>query len=295
MKKIKQQEIMYPKISFCATTDKWAYSWRLNIDLCVDAGCSYCISWGDGKQDEYAGTGKTVVLFHEYYPDEIFLERMLTFYVEIFGIDDNCRITEFILYNVEMIISELNLTHCVELEALVCQLMHHPITLDLSKNTALRYLDCMFSKLSELDVSNNTELVELYCDCNRIKKLDLSNNIKLRVLDCTYNEIYVLLIWYGSQLRNALFTEGNEIDGYAENEIMDIVNTNPPVKDCELYYYQAFLKHFYDTTEMRGVLRLYDKIRLFMKEYDNGLKYKDTDHLIKAYGIKQDAKSIRRY
>jgi hypothetical protein len=236
MKKIKQQKVVYPKISFCATTIDWTFGGILNIEVRADAGCSFCVAWGDGKQDRYVSRGATLSLEHNYFPGVIIPENGISFYVEIFSNEENCRIVEFGLYNIEMVVTELNLTHCVELEALLCPMMYEPITLDLSKNTALRYLDCNQAKLSELDLSNNTELVELNCYWNDIKTLDLSNNTKLRVLDCTQNKMSVLLIWHGSQLRNASFVEGNNIDAYAVNEIMDIIEANPPVEDSELYY-----------------------------------------------------------
>jgi hypothetical protein len=48
--------------------------------------------------------------------------------------------------------------------------------------------------------------------------------------------MYVLYVWYGAQLKNASFTKGNNIDNYAANDIMEIIEPNMPVKDSELYY-----------------------------------------------------------
>ena len=44
----------------------------------------------------------------------------------------------------------------------------------------------------------------------------------------------VLLIYYGSQLKEASFVEGNNIDPYVQNEIIEIINSNPPVEEREL-------------------------------------------------------------
>lgn len=55
-------------------------------------------------------------------------------------------------------------------------------SLDVSKNTALRYLECYGTathKLTSLDLSNNTKLESLYCNNNNITELDLSKNTKL--------------------------------------------------------------------------------------------------------------------
>jgi hypothetical protein len=236
---MKQQTILYPKISFYATTINWSYGSTLSIDVTAVAGCSFYVNWGDGKQTLFIGKGEPVRLRHDYFPKVINPEGGIPFYVEIFSHEESCRITEFSLRHLEMAVTKLDLKHCIELEALSCPMMHEPITLDLSKNTALRYLDCSGSSesLSGLDVSNNTELVELYCQYNEIKKLNLSNNMALRVLNCEHNGMNILLIYCGAQLKDASFMEGNNIDAYTGNEIMEIVASNPPVEQSELYYY----------------------------------------------------------
>ena len=47
-------------------------------------------------------------------------------------------------------------------------------TLDVSKNTKLRYLTCDRGNLTILDVSKNTELTDLYCKNNQLTSLDVS-------------------------------------------------------------------------------------------------------------------------
>ena len=60
-------------------------------------------------------------------------------------------------------------------------------SLDLSKNTALTYLDCNgCTGLNSLDLSKNTALTYLNCyDCTGITSLDLSKNTALTYLDCS--------------------------------------------------------------------------------------------------------------
>jgi len=83
-------------------------------------------------------------------------------------------------------------------------------TLELSENTALRWLDCSGCALTELDVSENTALAALHCDGNVLKTLDLrvrtgeevstedgdgtgmSPNEKLKILSCDANELTAL-------------------------------------------------------------------------------------------------------
>lgn len=59
--------------------------------------------------------------------------------------------------------------------------------IDLSKNTALDYLDCGMNKLTKLDVTANTALTGLYCYGNRLTSLDVSKNTSLEALSCFGN------------------------------------------------------------------------------------------------------------
>ena len=84
-------------------------------------------------------------------------------------------------------------------------------SLDVSKNTALTFLDCKYNRLTSLDVSNHTALLELncifnenltslnvsnntaltslYCRSNQLTSLDVSNDTALTFLDCKYNRL----------------------------------------------------------------------------------------------------------
>ena len=66
-------------------------------------------------------------------------------------------------------------------------------TLDLSKNTALKELDCYNSKkLTYLNVSNNTALETLECSFCSLTTLDLSKNTALTSLNCGNNQLTFL-------------------------------------------------------------------------------------------------------
>ncbi len=87
-------------------------------------------------------------------------------------------------------------------------------TLDLSQNTALRYLRCDYNNLTELDVSNNTalvymrtggnfnlgtlhvnantELTTLRAGQNGLSSIDVSSNQKLELLDISFNSLSTL-------------------------------------------------------------------------------------------------------
>ena len=62
--------------------------------------------------------------------------------------------------------------------------------LDLSRNTALRVLDCSGNNaLGRLDVTHNPELERLHCKGARLSGLDVTHNPKLVYLNCYYTEI----------------------------------------------------------------------------------------------------------
>ena len=60
-------------------------------------------------------------------------------------------------------------------------------SIDVSRNTQLKFLYCCNNKLSSLDLSKNTELFVLNCNDNKLSRLDLSKNTKLKELYCYDN------------------------------------------------------------------------------------------------------------
>ena len=62
-------------------------------------------------------------------------------------------------------------------------------SLDVSKNTALKWLSCGENPLTSLDVSKNTALTTLACDDNQLTSLDVSKNTALKVLSCGSNQL----------------------------------------------------------------------------------------------------------
>ena len=72
--------------------------------------------------------------------------------------------------------------------------------LDVSKNTALVYLDCSQNQLTELDVRQNAALWGLFCEGNQLSSLDVSNNTALDRLDCHLNNLTSLDLRYNTKL-----------------------------------------------------------------------------------------------
>lgn len=62
-------------------------------------------------------------------------------------------------------------------------------SLDVSKNTALQYLSCSSTQLTNLDVSKNTALQYLWCYNNQLTNLDVSKNTALKKLYCNNNQL----------------------------------------------------------------------------------------------------------
>ncbi len=78
-------------------------------------------------------------------------------------------------------------------------------SLNLSGCTGLTYLNCSSSKLTNLDLSSCTALTYLDCSFNRLTYLDLSANARLEYLNCAANQLICL------DLRNnTLIGSGNE-------------------------------------------------------------------------------------
>jgi hypothetical protein len=217
------------KISFIAKTIDWTFGAILSVHVKANRDCSFYVAWGDGKTTAYIGKGTSEGLWHDYFPKTDVPEGGILFYVDIFTDDSNCRITELNLSTVEMCITDLNV-HNAELEVLVYNMTYEPMTLDVSRNTELKYLDCGSAKLSSLDVSNNAKLTELYCQNNNLTTLDLSNNLALRILNCENNGLYNLLLWYCPQLTEATFEKGNYLSDSTIISITEILDANNSCK-----------------------------------------------------------------
>jgi len=103
----------------------------------------------------------------------------------------------------EIIITGENITHlyCCENELL---------TLDVSKNTKLKYLACNPNYLTELNVSGASSLSNLYCDNNQLTSLDVSSNKELKILGCHYNQLTDLDISKNTMLTN-LYCLSNQL------------------------------------------------------------------------------------
>ena len=74
--------------------------------------------------------------------------------------------------------------------------------LDLSENTQLKDLSCLYNKLTTLDVSQNTQLTELKCSSNKLTTLDLSENTQLKDLSCSSNKLTTLDVSQNTQLKD---------------------------------------------------------------------------------------------
>lgn len=62
---------------------------------------------------------------------------------------------------------------------------------DLSRNTALKYLDVDETRIKTLDLSRNTALETLHCSSNGLTSLDLSRNTALKTLSCSRNGLTI--------------------------------------------------------------------------------------------------------
>ena len=111
------------------------------------------------------------------------------------------------------------------LEELFC-LYNQLTSLDVSRNTALTYLDCDDNLLPSLDVSRNTALTTLYCSDNQLPSLDVSQNTALKLLFCHVNQLTSLNVSVNTKLTHL---------SCAENELTSLdvsANTELTYLDC---------------------------------------------------------------
>ena len=98
--------------------------------------------------------------------------------------------------------------------------------LDVSKNIELTEIICANSFLSQLDVSNNIALKKLHCYRSWISDLDLSNNIALEELDVSENDM-------STESLNRMFETLHSNDTLNVLNKKVYINDNPGVKDCD--------------------------------------------------------------
>jgi Leucine-rich repeat (LRR) protein len=107
--------------------------------------------------------------------------------------------------------------------------------LDVTKNTALTYLNCSQNRLSSLDVSKNTALTQLYCSNNQLTALNVAENTALIVLDCdnnqltsldvSNNKLLIRLNCYSNQLTTLDISQNNQLTNLnCQNNNLKTVN-----------------------------------------------------------------------
>lgn len=84
------------------------------------------------------------------------------------------------------------------------------ISLDVSRNTALTFLECTGNNLTSLDVTKNINLLHLNCEANRLNTINVRLNKKLTYLNCTGNQLEELDVTQNTELKE-LRCNGNQL------------------------------------------------------------------------------------
>ena len=102
-------------------------------------------------------------------------------------------------------LTELDLSKITALKYLDCSENYSFTTLDLSKNTELTYLNCSGNILTTLDLSKNTELTYLNCSGRQLKELNISGCVKLTEFMCWGSQIKELDLSNNTALKKLYF------------------------------------------------------------------------------------------
>ncbi len=146
-----------------------------------------------GLQVIYANSQDSIVTI----PDDAFLNALIDV-----GVDTNedGKISLREAENVNNLsFFEIGITDLTGIEAFVnidtFDCSWNPLnSLDVSNNTALKFLGCRGCQLTSLDVSKNTELTSLICFRNQLDNLDVSKNTALTELSCEGNQLTSLTV-----------------------------------------------------------------------------------------------------
>ena len=119
------------------------------------------------------------------------------------------------------------LSYFTNLEGLMIYEEDNLTTIDLSRNTALKYLEFENCGLRALDLSYNTALKSLWCTDNQIANLNVSKNTALEYLICDGNQLTALDVSKNTALK-ALYLDHNKLTN------LDITNnTNLMYLSCD--------------------------------------------------------------
>lgn len=73
-------------------------------------------------------------------------------------------------------------------------------TLDISRNTQLRELNCAHNNIRTIDVTHNSSLKKMICHTNQLSDLDLTRNHSLEVLHCAENLLRNIDLFWNTKL-----------------------------------------------------------------------------------------------
>jgi uncharacterized protein YjdB len=96
-------------------------------------------------------------------------------------------------------LASLDVSKCTALKELECD-NNNLTSLNLKKNTKLEYLDFTDNKIKSLDVSSCSKLLEIFCSGNKLKSLKLNNQKHMGIVTCDKN-VTVSLSKYVSGVR----------------------------------------------------------------------------------------------
>jgi len=219
------------KIKFTAYSIAWYEGGIMHLRIKASADSVISIDWGDGHVTNHPFYHSFLneiykEFVHNYFPCQITPPMTgIPFRVEISSDNPDCRIIGFSTVG-DMDEDNLDVSNCPELEELRFSPYNKEARLDLSRNVALKILECRNGSLTSLDLSSNIALEELYCEMNYLSHLSLMNNFALKKLHCQCNNMEKLFICYAPQLLEAEFELGNDIDEATKMQILELIAEN---------------------------------------------------------------------
>ena len=179
---------------------------------------TFCYSNGQTIDGDIKFTTTAIPITTTTFPDNTFRTLISTFYDRdengYLTTDETTDVTYFLTYGDQGVnnlgIQDLKgVEYFVDLEMLNCS-NNKISTLDLRKNTKLKYLYCEKNSLTSVNLSGNTLLVTLHCFGNQLTSLTLSNNPNLKELLCYDNKLSSLVLNYNKEL-STLLCDNNQL------------------------------------------------------------------------------------
>lgn len=219
------------------------------------------------------------------------LDTLILFPNPLSSIDlSNCvNLVKLTIGNTEL--TSLDLSKNTALKTLNCNLNYNLTSLDLTNNQELISVECKHNRLTNLNLRGCHKLTNLNCSENNITSLDLTELVDLKTLDCTTNQLRSLDVSNNKKLENLNCSHNNlqSIDT-RENTLLKFLSVNS--NNISSLHIQPSLTSLDCVSNKLNLIDLYDLVQIMPA---NSQRYIRTQTLESLTAVQEQAINLSGY